>query len=201
MLHTCLLLCLPLCLCVRSSVSVRVLVCVCVWERVKVARVSTVCWHANLNFRKLCEFLLTIGILLQLFCFCSPATAAGRAVRKVGGDSDSSCLVPHRCRAWTAVANDWGLILWCFCAYPRLWLRLRLWPVWRSLLKRWHCSRPRRERQGRGGQCGSTFCQSFVRQTCACLLRFFPFSVCASILSTWNICEHVVWHICQLALS
>lgn len=26
-------------------------------------------------------------------------------------------LVPHRCRAWTAVANDWGLILWCFCAY------------------------------------------------------------------------------------
>lgn len=132
MLHTCLLVYLPPCLCVRVSISV------CVGES-EGSQSLTVCWHANLNFGKLCEFLLTIGILLQLFCFCSPAVAAaGRTVRKVDGDSDSdgSCcptVLSRRpflqsaigcassCRIvvvpGTAVANDWGLILWCFCAY------------------------------------------------------------------------------------
>lgn len=132
MLHTCLSVYLPPCLCVRLSISVCVgesegspcldRLLACEFELCKVMRISADHRHSpaallflfsrnssgRTNSSKGRRRQRQRRQLLPNRFVLPPFFAVGDWMR---------ILMPHRCRAWTAVANDWGLILWCFCAY------------------------------------------------------------------------------------
>lgn len=196
MLHTCLLVCSPLCLCVRLSVSV----CVCVGESE-----GSPCLDRLLA----CEFELwkvmrisadhrhSPAALLFLFSSNSSRTSSSKGRRRrrqlqrrqllpnrfvsppffAVGDW-MRILVPHRCRAWTAVANDWGLILWCFCAYAST-LTPTPTPTLARLAQFIEKVTLQSAKERAAGECGGNVAAHFAKVLSGKLARvscdFFPF--------------------------
>lgn len=198
MLHTCLSVYLPPCLCVRLSISV------CVGESE-----GSPCLDRLLA----CEFELWKVMRISADHRHSPAALLFLFSRNSSGRTNSSkgrrrqrqrrqllpnrfvsppffavgdwmrILMPHRCRAWTAVANDWGLILWCFCAHAST-----LTPTLARLAQFIEKVTLQSAKKNSGQRQGAMW-QHILPKFCPANLRVSPaifslFCVCASILST-----------------